>query len=360
MKLTVIIKIASIKFVLLVEGLLMTDNITKRLSKIRETLDGVYDRLKDVFLTTSVLKVVREYAWRSIDDIELWALFCATLDFQVPVISWLIPMLSGLLRELEHKRIKFIDIVYNHDLAKNLLTNFKWYGAKKTGFSHRFIKLDDILKFFKALKQIHSREGSIGNLVCRLYNHALNRDSKEPIVDAIKGLARCLRNELKKAYGDTTNARTKISRFIPDPDGKSAMKRLCLYFRWMTRGYPDLGLWDFIDPQHLLVSLDVGVIRVVNRAFKGIMKQLGISIKENATLDMAIRVTCFLRHVNSEDPAKYDYVLSRPSIMGYCVKQSGKSKCYLCPIYEICESSRKLPPPRKGRHPLSEREKKDF
>ena len=51
-------------------------------------------------------------------------------------------------------------------------------------------------------------------------------------------------------------------------------------------------------------------------------------------------VTSFLRKINPDDPAKYDYVLSRPSIMGYCKKDFNKRTCTLCPLSAFCLSAK--------------------
>ena len=94
-------------------------------SEAREILDQVFDRLKDFYLTTSVLSVIRTYVPKNNADMELWTFFCATVDFQVPVIGWLIPMLKALLREIEEERLKFIDLVEDPIGAKEILSNFE-------------------------------------------------------------------------------------------------------------------------------------------------------------------------------------------------------------------------------------------
>jgi len=53
-----------------------------------------------------------------------------------------------------------------------------------------------------------------------------------------------------------------------------------------------------------------------------------------------MEATRFLRKINPEDPTKYDYVLSRISIMGYCAKNLARSQCYMCPLINLCKSSR--------------------
>ncbi|MEG9194112.1 MAG: DUF2400 family protein [Candidatus Methanoglobus sp.] len=63
-----------------------------------------------------------------------------------------------------------------------------------------------------------------------------------------------------------------------------------------------------MDRKHLLASLDANLQRVVSRAF-------GLKVKLNWR--GVLEATGFLRKLNPDDPTKYDYVLSRLSIMGY-------------------------------------------
>ena len=52
-----------------------------------------------------------------------------------------------------------------------------------------------------------------------------------------------------------------------------AMKRMNMFLRWMVRKSPvDLGIWDFIKPQNLLIPLDVHVARVSRKLFSSQME----------------------------------------------------------------------------------------
>jgi len=313
-------------------------------SEARETLDQAFERLKDLYLTTSVLSVVRTYVSKSIVDMELWTFFCATVDFQVPVIDRLIPMLRALLREIEGRGLKFIELVYNLREAYEILSTFKW-GIGKRGFSHRFIRIEDVLSLFKALQELIEEHSSLGEIARGLYEDSVARGDNEPVANVIKGIASEIRNRLPELIG-----RTKA--IIPDPSGNSAMKRMCLFIRWMVRPYPDLNLWNFINPKHLLVSLDSGIIRTIRRAFN-------IKLARQANWKDVIKTTKLLREINQDDPTKYDYVLSRPSIMGYCTPDPAMNRCYLCPLSNICRSA--TPPPTIKSKPLtSEKERKIF
>ena len=287
-------------------------------------LDETYDRLKDIYSSTSALGVVRAYSPRNSIDLELWALFCAITDFQINVVKWLIPMLFGLYKEIESQGLKFIDLINDLHMARRILATFSW-GKNKKGFTHRFIKLEDLIYLFSSLKILLANYGSLKDFVRQLYEHAINENLNEPLEYVIKGLARELRKYIAVIYRIP-------GTLLPNPSGRSAFKRLCLFLRWMVRPYPDLSLWNFIDKHFLLVSLDVGILRTVSRVFS-------VKFSGGSTWTNVLKVTRLFRKINSEDPAKYDYVFSRPTIMNYCAKDPAKSRCYLCPLNEICNSA---------------------
>ncbi|MCC6019110.1 MAG: hypothetical protein LM601_08765, partial [Candidatus Verstraetearchaeota archaeon] len=60
-------------------------------SYVGRVMDEAYERLCDVYLNISVLGPVRLYSARDSVDREFWALFCALIDFQMPVVSVLNP-----------------------------------------------------------------------------------------------------------------------------------------------------------------------------------------------------------------------------------------------------------------------------
>jgi uncharacterized protein (TIGR02757 family) len=283
-------------------------------------MDEAYERLCDVYLGTSVLGPVRLYSARDSVDREFWALFCALIDFQMPVVSVLNPMLIGLVKHIEKRNVSFLDLIYDAKLAGNILKGFEWHSPRgsRIGFTHRFVKIGDIIGLFAAFKRVHEVYGSLGNLVKELY--ARHRWDSEPMEGVLRGLLGVMHN-----YGGRPPL---IPKSVDSP-----LKRFNLFFRWLVRPYPDMGLWSFINKRHLLVSLDLGLQRVLTRAF-----QLKVALNWRGVLE----ATRFLRGINPEDPTKYDYVLSRVSIMGYCAKNLARSQCYLCPLINICKSS-KLP-----------------
>jgi len=86
------------------------------------------------------------------------------------------------------------------------------------------------------------------------------------------------------------SAKFSSHSFIPNPKNKSSKKRLTLFLRWIVRPeYPDLGIWKFISPAHLYISLDLGILRVFQR-------MTGITLKNN--WKGVIRITNYFRNIN--------------------------------------------------------------
>ncbi len=50
------------------------------------------------------------------------------------------------------------------------------------------------------------------------------------------------------------------------------------------------------------------------------------------------KITETLRQINPEDPIKYDYVLSRPPLLGICLREHVLSHCSVCPLRNLCKS----------------------
>ena len=287
-------------------------------------LDEAYDRLKSTYLEASALGPVRLYSAEDSVDREFWTLFCALIDFQVPVMNILNPMLKGLVSWMEERDIKFIHLIRNEELARSIFSNFQWNSSRgvKKGFTHRFIKIEDLINLLGVFRRIINEYGSLRSIVKDIYEGSSHL--KEPMEAVILSLVKVFHK---------CGGRPPLIPIRPT----SPLKRLNLFMRWMVRPYPDLGLWNFIEKRHLLVSLDEGLRRVFSRAFH---------IKLNVSWSGVLEATSFLRRINPDDPVKYDYLLSRISIMGYCAKDLSRSKCYLCPLINVCMSSMFKPEPK--------------
>lgn len=95
----------------------------------------------------------------------------------------------------------------------------------------------------------------------------------------------------------------KTSKHISNPGAASACKRLHMALRWLVRrdGIVDIGIWNKISPAALCIPLDTHVARV--------SRELGILNRKANDRKAVEELTAFLRTLNPEDPAVYDFAL---------------------------------------------------
>jgi uncharacterized protein (TIGR02757 family) len=141
---------------------------------------------------------------------------------------------------------------------------------------YRFYKYADFFDLCERLYQVYSDY----------------RDMEEAVIacDASKPL-QALRILFKDVKG------------IPDPDSKSACKRLAMFLRWMVRqeSVVDFGIWKEVDACNLIIPLDVHVYE----------EALELKITSRRTPDMqtAIEITDYFKKLYPTDPAKGDFAL---------------------------------------------------
>ena len=89
---------------------------------------------------------------------------------------------------------------------------------------------------------------------------------------------------------------------IPNPRNGGAMKRMCMYLRWMIRKGPvDLGLWDFMPASELLIPLDVHVARI--------SREMGLLTRKANDFKSVLELSKKLKGFDAADPAKYDFAM---------------------------------------------------
>ncbi len=92
------------------------------------------------------------------------------------------------------------------------------------------------------------------------------------------------------------------------PQG-SAAKRINMFLRWMVRKRcrgVDFGLWKSISPAALICPLDLHTGKTA--------RALGLLQRKANDWKAAVELTGHLRHLDPEDPVKYDFALFGLSI----------------------------------------------
>ena len=77
-----------------------------------------------------------------------------------------------------------------------------------------------------------------------------------------------------------------------------------MFLRWMVRSDKmgvDFGIWKKISPAQLVCPIDVHVARVA--------KRFNLLQRKQMDWNAALELTAYLRKLDKNDPAKYDFAL---------------------------------------------------
>ena len=181
-------------------------------------------------------------------------------------------------------------------IAKNEPYNFiANFDPKILGdFNYRFGKPEDFSQIFEILKNLYKNDGGLEELFKYGYKNQINNNMFIPVTDYF--------------YSRAKNPEALGFKFmIPDARKGSAMKRMCMYLRWMVRkGKVDFGIGDFMPASDLLIPLDTHVARI--------SREMGL-LKRNANdFKAVLELTNNLKQFDPKDPVKYDF-----AIFGYGV-----------------------------------------
>lgn len=156
------------------------------------------------------------------------------------------------------------------------------------GFKHRTFQPTDAHWFTQNLGLLLRQHETVENLFAR----HLSADDAH-VGPAIQGFSESI-----MATSAETPAR--LQKHLARPSTGSACKRLSMYLRWMVRPGPvDLGLWTQIAPRQLILPLDVHSGRQA--------RALGLLDRKQNDWRAALQLTERCRHLDGEDPARYDF-----------------------------------------------------
>lgn len=89
---------------------------------------------------------------------------------------------------------------------------------------------------------------------------------------------------------------------LPNPENKSACKRLNLFLRWMIRKDEiDVGIWQKVKTSKLVMPVDTHIARIA--------KGLNLVKRKSVDLKFALELTEKLKQFDANDPVKYDFAL---------------------------------------------------
>ncbi|MDR2400372.1 MAG: TIGR02757 family protein [Deferribacteraceae bacterium] len=183
------------------------------------------------------------------------------------------------------------------------------------GIKYRFQSAADVKKYAVVMQKAYEDFGSLENLF-------LESSAAGGIYSAAEKAFHVIRTRYlseKPTHG--------LSFLFALPN-RSASKRLNMFLRWMVRqDVVDFGLWKGFRKEELSIPLDTHIhrlcvnLRVIEQGSKGVC-----AVK---------KVNAFFRELSPDDPAKYDFALTRLGIAKGCAYEPSPA-CALCEEKDIC------------------------
>lgn len=157
-----------------------------------------------------------------------------------------------------------------------------------SNFVHRTFNSEDLLFFFKSLKNIYANHGGMESIFA---NNITSENTQQAI------------SKFKEVFFSIEHP-FRTTKHISDPSKGSAAKKLNMFLRWMVRKDEhgvDFGLWKSIPTSKLSCPLDVHSGNVARKL--GLLKRNQNDAKALNELDTSLRI------MDSKDPVKYDFAL---------------------------------------------------
>lgn len=196
-----------------------------------------------------------------------------------------------------------------------------------SGVEYRFNRTRDIVVFLEAVgRAIRERESLCAILV---EGYSAGDETVMPAASKfVKTILKYAEDVSQERFSERASAGTR--QLMPDPEGGSTCKRLCMWLRWMVRGPDaiDLGLAKQIPASKLVIPLDTHVSRIA--------KLLGFTRRKDQSLKTAVEITGALKKFDPDDPVKYDFAIAHVGISGFCRRGAEGENCDGCPLFPIC------------------------
>lgn len=216
------------------------------------------------------------YAYDDPKDRELAGLIASSLAYGR--VAQILKSVSFVLGRMNPSPSRFL----RNASEKTLLSLF-------SDFKHRFTTGQELIRMLLGAKIAVERYGSLHEC----FVAGLGEDD-DNILDALSFFVEALSNE-------SGNGRNSL---LPAPAKGSACKRLNLFLRWMVRNDDvDPGGWDKVPPSKLIIPLDTHMHRIC--------RLLNLTTCRQANMRTAREITRSFSCLIPDDPARYDFVLTR-------------------------------------------------
>ena len=219
------------------------------------------------------------HKFNKLQDIEIAAFFAS-------ILAW------GRREMIIKSATKLIDIFNNAPYEYILNSSYADFEQKLGHFAHRTIQTADILYCFRFLQQHYQQYESLETAFLPAPNPQADKDITRHL------------NYFYQQFFSLDNPTWRTKKHITCPNNGSSCKRLCMFLRWMVRkdiAGVDLGLWQNITTNQLVMPLDVHILNIV--------KRLALVTNPQPNWKTALALTQFLQQLDPNDAVKYDLAL---------------------------------------------------
>ncbi len=253
---------------------------TAELSRLRAFLDAAYDKFnKPEYVHPDPLELVLRY--RSASDREVAGIIASALA--LGTVKGILSGAGDALSRLGPAPARTIDETGPAGLRRIF-----------RDFRYRFFSGDDLSAFLAGVAAVRRVHGSLGRRVSALAKSTRG----ETVLPALSSLA----EEIARA-----SPRSYKSSLFPSPKDGSACKRPLLWLRWMARK-------DDVDPGPWRRGLEPLLVVPLDTHMERVGRTLGLLTRKGSGLASALELASSFRLVNPDDPARYDFALTRPGI----------------------------------------------
>lgn len=234
------------------------------------------DKLVEIYETVDFIKddpVQFPHKYTDKKDIEIAGFIASLLAY-------------GSRKVFIRKLNELFEIAENEPL--NFILNFE---PKILGnFNYRFGKPCDFAELFNIMRTLYQKDGGLEELFSHGYK------TTNGAISMLSTVTDYFYSRVKNDVGQG------FYFMVPNPKKGGAMKRMCMYLRWMVRKSDvDLGVWDFMPSSELLIPLDVHVARI--------SREMGLLTRNSNDFKAVLELTENLKKLDPNDPAKYDFAM---------------------------------------------------
>ena len=173
---------------------------------------------------------------------------------------------------------KPLDFVKSFDCKNNNLC----------GCDYRFSKDCDFVQIIKVLNRLYTEKETLETL----FQHNYNGEVWKMFQGVVDYFYSHIDMDVTKGF----------YHMLPNPEKKSAMKRMNMLLRWFVRKSPvDIGIWNFVPTSELLIPLDTHVAKI--------SRKLGLLKRNDNGYESVVEITNNLKKFDPIDPIKYDFAL---------------------------------------------------